>query len=138
MRISKKAEYAMRAVVAVAKSPDGKPVPLAELSHSEDISQRFLEQIVLILRRGGILESRRGSFGGYLLGKPASTISLADILELVDGPIDLVEGDSLSATGLGEFFAEVQADFSARFHAATIEDILAREARTGETLAFEI
>ena len=87
MKISKKAEYAMRAVVAIAKAPRTKPLPLAELCQSQEIPQRFLEQIMLLLRRGELVDSRRGASGGYLLAKPPSKISLAEILELIDGPI---------------------------------------------------
>ena len=141
MRISKKAEYAMRAVIAVAKAPGGKPLPLAELAVAEGIPQRFLEQIVLFLRRGGILESRRGSAGGYLLARPATTVSLAEVLELVDGPVHLMEsGTSTAASGgaLTEIFGEIEKDVSGRLASITIDEVVARDARSQGSMAYEI
>lgn len=131
----------MRAVIAVAKAPGGKPLPLAELAVAEGIPQRFLEQIVLFLRRGGILESRRGSAGGYLLARPATTVSLAEVLELVDGPVHLMEsGTSTAASGgtLTEIFGEIEKDVSGRLASITIDEVVARDARSQGSMAYEI
>jgi len=132
----------MRAVVSIAKSPSDKPLPLAELCDSEKIPLRFLEQIVLILRRGGILKSRRGASGGYLLDKPSSKISLSEILELIDGPLELLESGSATApkanSGLCLFFSEVESELSKKLQSTSIEDIIAKDAQIGEALAFDI
>lgn len=131
----------MRAVVTVARSAGGQPVPLAELAAAEGIPQRFLEQIVLLLRRGGILESRRGAAGGYFLARSASTISLAEVLELVDGPVRLMEPvDSVASSGstLAVIFGEIEADLAGRLAAITVDEVVARHARNEGGMAYEI
>jgi Rrf2 family protein len=85
MRISKKAEYAVRALVVMARNP--RSWQIQELSAEENIPVKFLEQILLTLRRAGLLSSKRGVGGGYLLRQPASRISVGDVITLLDGPI---------------------------------------------------
>jgi len=131
----------MRAVVSVAQASGGRAMPLAELAAAEGISQRFLEQIVLLLRRGGILESRRGSAGGYFLAVPAAKISLVDVLELVDGPVRLMEpGESTTPSGrtLSAIFGEIEADVTGRLASITIEEVIARHVRSEGGMAYEI
>ena len=85
MRISQKLEYACRALAQLAKRHDGRTITrLDELAQREAISGNFLVQILNDLRRGGLVESRRGKAGGYLLAKPPSDITLADIADAVD------------------------------------------------------
>ena len=88
MRISKKAEYALRALVAIARQP--KCWQIQELSGRENIPIKFLEQILLTLRHAGLLASKRGVGGGYTLLKPASEISVGEVLRILDGPISPV------------------------------------------------
>jgi Rrf2 family protein len=85
MKISKKAEYALRATVAMARLPRGEPIPVQTLSTAASVPVKFLEQILLILKRGGIFRSKRGVGGGYQLDKQPSDISLGEILRLIDG-----------------------------------------------------
>ncbi len=89
MRISKKAEYALRALVAIARQP-GKSWPIQELATSERIPIKFLEQILLSLRRAGMLTSKRGVGGGYTLLRAAAEISLGEVIPIFDGPSALV------------------------------------------------
>lgn len=86
MRLSKKAEYALKAVVAMGRRGQGKSMQIQELSEAEHIPVKFLEQILLALRKGDVLRSKRGVGGGYQLAKPAAEISLGEIVELMDGP----------------------------------------------------
>jgi len=85
MRLSKKAEYALRALVAIARQP--RAWQIQELSRNESIPVKFLEQILLILRRAGFLNSKRGLGGGYSLRKSASEISVGAVIEAVDGAL---------------------------------------------------
>src|SRR4051794_28269196 len=85
MRISKKAEYALRALVALAR--EAKSWRIEELSARENIPIKFLEQILLALRHGGLLRSKRGVGGGYSLLRPASEISLGEVIRILDGPL---------------------------------------------------
>lgn len=85
--ISQKAKYALKALVALARVSEGKPSSIRDLAARETIPQSFLEQILIELRRAGLVESRRGKDGGYLLAQPPSAIGLGRVLRLIDGPL---------------------------------------------------
>jgi Rrf2 family protein len=85
MKISQKLEYACRALAQLAKAYDGKSLTrLDELAQREAVSANFLVQILNDLRRGGIIDSRRGASGGYTLSRPAENINLRQIVEAVE------------------------------------------------------
>lgn len=85
MKISQKLEYACRALAQLAKTFDGKTLTrLDELAQREAVSANFLVQILNDLRRAGIIESRRGANGGYILSRPAENISLRQIVDAVE------------------------------------------------------
>lgn len=85
--ISNKARYAFRALFAVAGAPAGESLTTAEIARTHNIPQKFLEQIMVDLKKSGILESRRGKSGGYVMLRPADTISLGEVLRLFEGPL---------------------------------------------------
>lgn len=85
--ISQKAKYALRALVAIAKSESGKALVIADIASGQNIPKKFLEQILLDLKRHGILASRRGKDGGYLMNKRPGEVTFGDILRIVDGPL---------------------------------------------------
>jgi Rrf2 family protein len=87
MKISAKAEYACLAALALARhGPDGSPLRIREISEAFGIPERYLVQILLQLKGAGIVASTRGATGGYRLARAASTISLSEILNAIDGP----------------------------------------------------
>lgn len=86
MRISKKAEYALRALVAMARPPT-RSWSIHEIASGERIPIKFLEQILLALRRGGVLNSKRGVGGGYTLVRVPEDISLGEVVAIFDGPL---------------------------------------------------
>jgi Rrf2 family protein len=85
--ISRQAKYALRALIALARIPPGQSMLTAEIARRQKIPKKFLEQILLVLKRRGLVQSRRGSLGGYALLKPAGAISFAEVLRLIDGPM---------------------------------------------------
>lgn len=85
--LSQKARYALRAMIELARE-DGQ-VTAGELALRADAPRKFLEAILLNLARHNLVVSRRGKFGGYLLGRPAGEISFAEVIRLVDGPLAL-------------------------------------------------
>lgn len=87
--ISQKARYALRALLYLAARDDAKPVGIAEIAEAEKLPRKFLEQILLELKKPGIVRSHRGRQGGYSLGRPAKDISFADVLRVTDGPLAL-------------------------------------------------
>jgi Rrf2 family protein len=91
MRISAKAEYSIRAALAIAAAPDS-PVKRDYLAESQQIPVSFLENILTDLRNAGIIKSQRGADGGYWLARPAEEITLAMLIRAVDGPLATVRG----------------------------------------------
>lgn len=85
--ISQKAKYALRALSVLARADPNEPVLISDIATRQNIPKKFLEQILLDLKHQGIVVSRRGKQGGYLLLKPANTITFGEILRLIDGPI---------------------------------------------------
>jgi Rrf2 family protein len=85
--LSRKAKYAIKALLALAESEPGEPVRISDLARAEQIPAKFLELILLGLRNQGILRSRKGKGGGYLLARDPSEIYLGQIVRMFDGPL---------------------------------------------------
>jgi Rrf2 family protein len=147
MRISKKAEYALRALVVMARPP-ARSWSIQELATSERIPIKFLEQILLSLRRGGILHSKRGVGGGYTLVRAADDIRIGDVIAIFDGPLAPIACAAERPTErctcpeprscpLRLVMTALRKDLAALLNARSIEDML-RLAPGGQTLAFDI
>jgi Rrf2 family protein len=87
MKISKKGEYALKAMIYLSLNYRKGSVQIRELAEREKIPRKFLEQILLDLKKAGLLDSVRGMGGGYRLIKPPESISLARVIRIVDGPL---------------------------------------------------
>jgi len=102
MRISARADYAVRALLELAAAKDGVPVKAEAIAAAQGIPHKFLEGILTDLRRGRLVISQRGGNGGHRLAAPADTITIADVIRVVDGPLVSVRGarpPELSYTG---------------------------------------
>src|ERR1051325_444379 len=86
MNISVKAEYALQAIFDLAAPRSGEPVKIADIARRQKIPQKFLELILVGLKQSGFVESRRGAEGGYLLARPADSLTVGDVLRYVEGP----------------------------------------------------
>lgn len=84
--ISQKAKYALRALLTLAEA-GGRSLSAAEIAENERLPKKFLEQILVDLKRDGLVQARRGAAGGYMLLRPADTITFGHVLRLIDGPI---------------------------------------------------
>ena len=89
LQISRKIDYGLRAMIYLASVPGGSIVPFREVARAMDIPQDFLAKILKTLVDTGIVRSVRGARGGYGLGRPASEISFLDVIEAVEGPVQL-------------------------------------------------
>ncbi len=110
MHISAKAEYAMRALLTLAAEPDDHALTAERLASAQSLPVKFLENILVDLRRGGLVRSQRGAEGGYRLARPADEVTAADVLRLVDGPLAEVRGsrpDQSSYEGPAERLQDV-------------------------------
>lgn len=97
MRMSAKAEYAVRAMIQLAAAPPGEVVKTEDLANAQGIPAQFLVDILADLRADHLVRSHRGREGGYELARPAAQISIADVLRCVDGPLA-----SVRDIGLGD------------------------------------
>ncbi|MHB8572941.1 MAG: RrF2 family transcriptional regulator [Candidatus Dormibacteria bacterium] len=116
MIFSAKCEYAIRAMLELASTEVGTPLQSRLVASHQGIPEGFLEQIMLDLRRANLVDSVRGSRGGYLLSRPARNISLAEVVQAIDGPLQAGaawhgphEGEASSALVLSEVWATVRA-----------------------------
>ena len=87
MRLSKKAEYALKALIYAARYPEGTTFQIKELADRNGIPKKFLELILLELKNTGIVQSRRGVGGGYLLARRPESIRSTEIIEAIEGPV---------------------------------------------------
>jgi Rrf2 family protein len=94
--LSKKTKYGLKALSYLASQKDRQPVPIAEVAKNENISQKFLESILLTLRKSGLLGSKKGKGGGYYLIKQPKDILLTDVMRILEGPIAMVPCVSLN------------------------------------------
>lgn len=90
MKISTKGRYALRLIIELAKAPAGVPVRLRELAEKQEISEKYSEQIISLLRRGGIVLAKRGTQGGYDLARDPKKITVGEILRLTEGDLSPV------------------------------------------------
>ena len=87
--LSQKARYALHALIVLAEHGDSEPVMIADIAEEARVPRKFLEQILLDLKRRGIVRSLRGRSGGYLLGKSPKNITFAEVIRTIDGPLAL-------------------------------------------------
>jgi len=87
MKVSKKGEYALRAMIDLSLNYEQGTVQIRDIANREKIPEKFLEQILLTLKKAGLLQSRQGVGGGYSLIRPPKEISLAEVIRVIDGPL---------------------------------------------------
>ena len=132
MRISAKADYAVRAAAELAASPDGEPVKGEQLAESQDIPLQFLEHILLELKHARLVRAKRGARGGYWLARPADEITLADVIRAVEGPLANIQDSAPEATHypgpaehLRDVWIAVRANLRAVLENITLSDLTA-------------
>jgi Rrf2 family protein len=93
MKVSAKADYAVRAAAELAAAQSDRPVKAERIADAQGIPIKFLEAILLELKHADVVKSTRGADGGYALARPASEIAIADVIRAVDGPLANVRGE---------------------------------------------
>lgn len=131
MQVSRRVDYALRATIHLSRQEAGRAASVAEISTTEAIPRKFLEKIIQDLIHAGLVLSRRGAHGGYLLARPAGEISFKEVLEAVDGPISLnvcvgaPHVCSVSTTcGMQHIWQEGQRRLIDYFDSTTLDDLL--------------
>jgi Rrf2 family protein len=134
VRVSAKADYAIRACVELASAEDGAHVKGERIAQAQDVPLKFLENILGDLRNAGLVRSQRGVEGGYWLARPADAITLADVIRAVEGPLanvrgvrpEAIEYDG-SAEPLRDIWVAVRASLRGVLEATTLADVARNE-----------
>jgi Rrf2 family protein len=132
MRISAKADYAVRAAVQLAAAAEDRPTKGDAIARAQDIPLKFLENILSDLRHAGLVRSQRGADGGYWLNRPPAEVTVADIIRAVEGPLASIRGQrpedvpySGSAEPLQQVWIAVRASLRGVLETVTLADLAA-------------
>jgi Rrf2 family protein len=133
VRVSAKADYAVRAAAELAAAEEG-PIKGERLADAQEIPLQFLEHILLELKHAGIIRARRGAKGGYWLARPADDITIAEVVRAVEGPIAHVQSSPPeaieyrgNAKHLQEVWIAVRANLRAVLEQVTLADLVSGE-----------
>ena len=124
MRVTAKSDYALRALIEIARRTDGSPVSAEEIGRLQEIPHGFLQAILADLRRAGLLVAQRGQSGGWRMGRDADEVTVADVIRAVDGPLVSISGLRPEAVEYNESAAVLQHVWIASRHA--LRDVLER------------
>src|SRR5688500_12224646 len=131
MRVSAKADYAVRAAAELAAAAGARPLKREQIATAQGIPAKFLETIMLELKHAGIVKSLRGAEGGYSLARPAADINLADVIRAVDGPLANVRGERVetveyagAAARLRDVWVAVRASLREVLETTTLQDLV--------------
>jgi Rrf2 family protein len=146
MRITYKGDYALKTILDLARHYGNSPVTIHDLAKRADIPVKFLEQILLDLKRAGFVESRRGKIGGYLLARGPAEIKLGEVVRAVDGPIEPIACLGRKYDGCREIdrcvlrnvWVQVAQATSKIIDNLTFEDLLKRAKKIDSALVYQI
>lgn len=136
--LSKKAKYAINALVYLAQQPLDQPIQISTIAEHENISRKFLETILLDLRNAGIVNSKKGKAGGYHMLQAPENVNMADVMRIFDGPIALLpcvahkyyqkcnECKDEANCGIRDIFADVRRETVRMLKEATLAEIIKR------------
>jgi Rrf2 family protein len=134
MRITAKADYAIRATLELAAADDGEPIKGDRLAEAQDIPLQFLEHILLELKHAHLVRAKRGARGGYWLARPPDDITLAEVIRAVEGPLANIQDSAPEATSyrghaehLREVWIAVRANLRAVLEQVTLADLTSGE-----------
>ena len=131
VRVSAKADYAVRAAAELAAAAGKRPLKRDEISSAQKIPSKFLETIMLEMKHAGIVKSTRGAEGGYSLAGPAAEISVADVIRAVDGPLANVRGERVetveyegNSKALRDVWVAVRASLRRVLETTSLQDLV--------------
>lgn len=127
--ITSKSPYAVLALAELGRATGSEPVPIGELARKRDVPVQFLEQLFAVLRRAGVISSQRGVKGGYRFAREPSTVTVLEIVELLDGPL------GRDADGV---FADASEAARKVLGETTIADVIEREMRDAGATMYHI
>lgn len=146
MKITYKGDYALKTILDLALHYGNSPVTIHELAKRADIPLKFLEQILLDLKSGGFVESKRGKVGGYLLARSPSQIKLGEVVRFIDGPIEPITCVDKGYKGCGDInrcilrsiWAQITEATARIIDGITFEDLVKRTKSLSRTFSYQI
>lgn len=128
MKISTRGRYGLRLLVDLVEQNNSAPIPLSTVAQRQQLSEKYLQQVALLLTRGGVLISVKGSGGGYLLQRPAEEIMLYDVLDILEGSISFQEHDSENENPIERvirkhFYRHLDAEIAKTFTNISLRDV---------------
>lgn len=123
MKISTKGRYGLTIMIELAKQYGQGPIPLRQIAADNHLSEAYLEQLVSPLRNSGLVKSVRGAYGGYMLSKPPHLISTADVIKVLEGPIQPVEGIENEASPQRELWMRIRDAVKTVLDTTSLEDL---------------
>ncbi len=138
MKFSIKVQYGLQAMLELALNYGGGPVQIKDIAREQKIPVRFLEQLMLALKKGGLLQSMRGINGGYALAKKPSEITVLRVSEVLEGPLELVSRKMKKLPVLAEAFEKIQANIRRDLTALTLEDLVMKERQKERAYLYNI
>ncbi len=138
MKITARAEYAVLALFELALGTPDRQLQAREIAARQRIPLRFLEQILMQLKRAGLVKSVRGASGGYLLGKLPSEITLKDIIEAVEGELSLLDPHLSTGSLVSQVWQEVEECLQDKLASITVQELVRRKIRQDGILTYQI
>lgn len=138
MKISTKGRYGLTIMIELAKNYGERPLPLRKIAEEHKLSEPYLEQLISPLRNSGLVKSVRGANGGYLLSKPPHEISAAEVIRVLEGPLQIVEGLEDEAPAQRELWKRIRDAIRDVLDRTTIEDLAKYDEPSDEGYMFYI
>jgi len=138
MKFSVKVQYGLQALLELALAYGGGPVPIASIAKTQKIPIRYLEQLMLVLKRKGLVTSLRGKQGGYTLAKHPSDISIMEVVETFEGPIELISKKMRKSPVLLEVFEKIQDNLKKELRETTLEDLVLKKRQKDRAYTYYI
>lgn len=138
MKISTKGRYGLTIMIALGKQFGEGPIPLRKIAAEYDLSEAYLEQLVGPLRNSGLVKSVRGAYGGYMLTRHPKEISAGDVIRVLEGPIQPVEGIEDEAQPQRELWVRIRDAVKNVLDTTSIEDLMKTQDNDNENYMFYI
>lgn len=123
MKISTKGRYGLTIMIELAKHHGDGPTPLRKIATEKELSEAYLEQLISPMRNAGLVKSVRGAYGGYLLARAPEEISAADVIRVLEGPIQPVEGIENEEAPQRELWLRIRDAVKNVLDTTTIQDL---------------
>jgi Rrf2 family protein len=138
MKITARVEYAVLALFELALNSRERQVQAREISERQKIPLRFLEQIMIQLKKAQLVKSVRGAAGGYLLGRSPADITLRDVVEAVEGEITLLDPRLGPDSIVSVVWREVEQEFLSKLASVSVEDLVERKLKHDDVAFYQI